>query len=176
MKYLPVSILLFATTLMAQGPRAARMASGIPPLTELKSYLSLSDEQVTQLTDQKKQLNDAVSPLATQLLEKRKSLADLLKAGSTDTATIGQLRQDMAGLRRQMKDLAGQYGTNARGVLNADQQTKLQALEEAAKLMPTIRQAESLNLIEGAAPWAGMMGALNGRVGPGMMGRRRLGR
>jgi hypothetical protein len=162
--------MIFATTLMAQeGPRGARAASGIPPLTEVKAYLGLSDAQVTQLTDLRKQLREAVAPLASQAADKRKNLADLLSANSTDTATIGQLRQDLSSTRKQMRDLASQYGNNARSVLSADQQAKLQALEEAVKLLPTIRQAQALNLIEGAGPFGGMMGD---GMGAGMMGRR----
>ena len=172
MRFLPVAVMLFSGTLMAQeGPRGARASSGDPPLTEIKAYLALSDTQVTQLNDLRKQFREAVVPLATQVADKRKNLADLRRANSPDTTTIGQLKRDLLSTRTQMQDLATQYGNNARNVLNADQQAKLQALEEAARLLPTIRQAQAVNLIPGAG-FFGRMGAFGPGMGAGMMGRQ----
>ncbi len=169
MKYLSTSILLFAATLFAQDPApGGRLPRGAGALTELKSYLALSDSQVTQLTDLRKQYQDAVAPVATQAADKRKTLVDLLKAGNADSNAISQLRQDLAGLRKQAQDTAQQYGVSARAVLTADQLTKLQALEDASKLMAAVHGAQALNLIEGQGPFGGVRAAL----GAGMMGRR----
>ncbi len=171
MRLLPLTLLL-AGSLMAQqppGPGPMRH-QGTPQVAALKDALGLSDVQVTQLTQIMKDRNAAVQPMFSQIRDKRTSLREKLNAGSSSASDVGQLEIDIAALQKQIPEVQKQYIDKARSVLNADQLNKLKTIEDAAKLMPAVREATVLSLIEGPEPGARALWMPAG--GPGMMMRR----
>jgi Spy/CpxP family protein refolding chaperone len=136
-----------AVTLMAQpAPPQA------PPVQALKQFLSLSDAQVTQLTQLRREQGQAVHLIAQQIREKETSLQRLLEGGGADAAAVGRLVLDINALRKQIRETDERYQAQARQVLTVAQQEKLGVLVEAAKLQPAIAQAVSLNLITPPQP------------------------
>lgn len=123
-----------------------------PPVQALKQYLSLADEQVTQLTQLRREQARAVQPVAQQTREKRVALRTLLEGGTADSATVGRAVLDLDALRKQFRQIDERYQAQARQILTAAQKEKLEALADAAKLQPAIRQAAGLNLIDRPAP------------------------
>ncbi len=169
MRLLPLTLLL-AGSLMAQGPGPMRHQR-TPQVSALKDALGLSDAQVTQLTQIMTDRNAAVQPLFSQIRDKRTSLREKLNAGSSNASDVGQLEIDITAMQKQIQDVQTQYIDKARSVLNADQLNKLKTIEDAAKLMPAVREATVLSLIQGPEPGAGTLWMPAG--GPGMMMQRR---
>ncbi len=130
-----------------------------PDLTAVKSYLGLSDAQVTQLQSIRQSEMQANQSIRDQMVTKEKSLQQLLDSGSTDAAAIGTLEIAINALRKQLSDSRSNFRDQAKAVLTTDQQTKLKALQDAASLAPTIAEAGALGLLNSTGPFGG---------GPGM--------
>lgn len=123
-----------------------------PPVQALKQFLSLTDAQVTQLAQLRREQGQTVQVINQQIREKEAALRELLQSGSSDAATVGRLVLDVNALRKQIRETDERYQAQARQVLTAAQQEKLGALVEAARLQPAIAQAISLNLISPPLP------------------------
>jgi Spy/CpxP family protein refolding chaperone len=161
--------------LLAQSPppRQARAE-------QIKAALGLTDDQISQLVQLRRQERESLRTTVQQMREKRRTLQESLKAGGADPATLGNLLLDVQKLRQQVRDTNEQYRVRALGLLDDAQRTKLQSLEEAARLQPAIRQAVGLNLLSppnnrSANLGVQRLGARNLR-GIRPQGRRPLGR
>jgi len=117
--------------------------------TNVKTYLGLTDAQVTQLTNLYNTRQQSVRSLWEQVSQKQRALDQLLESGSQDASAAGALVIAMANLRRQIEAGDGPYRDSALAVLTADQKTKLQGLDAARKLQTTIYEAMSLGLLDG---------------------------
>lgn len=180
MKRLSVMVVALAGVLLAQGPggpefrrnnmapRAQRMVMAANA-DALKQYLSLTDAQVTQLKDLRRQEAESLRPTMEQIRSKRQQLGEAVRAQSPDSALIGQLTVDIKNLTASLKSARTDLSAKAQAVLTPDQKTKLAALDEARKLMPAAGQATALGLLAPLENAAGMAGAGGPRMG--MMGR-----
>jgi Spy/CpxP family protein refolding chaperone len=161
MKLIPVAVLLVASAAFAQQPPARDISA-------IKTYLSLTDTQVTALQTIRSQQRTAVGDTQQQIRQKQQALNSLLSGGSTDANAVGTLVLAIQALRKQVSTNASSLQAQAANVLNADQKTKLQALSDASKLQPAIREAEFLFLLtppEGPMTGAGF-GGFPGMAGP----------
>jgi len=125
-----------------------------PNYAQLKAYLNLTDAQMQSLTDILNSRNTAQQAIYKQISDKQNQLNTLLKNGTTDALTVGQLEIDINNLRKQLPLPSGNYRDSALGVLTADQKAKLPALVNALLLQQPAYQAVTLNLIDGPAPVA----------------------
>ncbi|MBI4910100.1 MAG: periplasmic heavy metal sensor [Acidobacteria bacterium] len=132
-----------------------------PPVDLVKTYLTLTDQQITQLQQIRQAERTANQTIQQSMQQKQQQLNTLLTGGSTDAAAIGRLMIDIRNLRKQIETNHTTFHNQALNVLNATQKPKAQALEDAAKLAPTIHQAAALGLVLLPAPPAG------GPGGPG---------
>jgi Spy/CpxP family protein refolding chaperone len=114
----------------------------------LKSALGLTDTQVQQLRDLRKQQADAAKPTLDAIRAKRQSLAEAMKSATPDSAQVGQLMVDIRKLGDSLKGTRDEREAKALAILTPDQKTKLTALREAQKLMPAVAQATALGLLE----------------------------
>ena len=159
MKRFVLAAALTAGLALAQGPGGRGfhpMAAGGGPRAasadQVKAYLALTDAQVTQLQQIQQDEFTANRSIRQQIGEKEDALKTAL-AGTSPTATeLGNLLVDIKNLRAQISQNRDKYRTQALALLNDAQKPKLAALQAAAALQPTIRQATMLNLI---APPAG---------------------
>jgi Spy/CpxP family protein refolding chaperone len=120
-----------------------------PGYTELKTALDLTDEQVNQLKRLQQERITASQAVYTQISQKQKQLTDLLTAGSSDAATIGNLNIEIQRLRTQVNTQPpASIKDQALAVLTPDQKTKLEKLQEALNLRAAADQAAGMNLIE----------------------------
>ncbi len=165
MKLVPLAICMFATVLAAQDASKPATNTAAGPAA-LQAYLNLSDAQLSQLRQLRADHHNTVAPIRTQLAPLQKQLRDQIASGA-DAATIAQTAAKIEPLRKQLTDANDNYKKQALAVLNPDQTTKLNALEEAMKLAPAIRQAVGMGLISGPA------GFTQGFRGPGMAGMMR---
>lgn len=169
------ALLLVGAVFAQQGPPQGRPHAGGGALQELKTYLNLSDAQVSNLTAVETAMRDALKPLVQGLAEKTKALRDENQKTTPDPKVVAQLKQDIAGLRDQIQTQRASYQKQLLGFLNPDQITALNKLEQVLKLFPVARAAAALDLIDAPdGPGGGRMGM--GEPGwPGMMMRRRPG-
>ncbi len=151
-----------------------------PSLDALKQYLNLTDQQVQQLLDLRRQEAEAVRAIREQILTKRQTLREKLQAGAP-AQEIGTLNLEIHQLHQQVLTIHEQYHQKALAILDASQQQKLAQLEEAARLMPAIGQARALGLIARQTPaWGCGLGpgprglglGLGLGLGPGPQGMR----
>jgi Spy/CpxP family protein refolding chaperone len=126
-------------------------------IEELRQYLGLTDDQIQQI----EKVRDAG----------RDSAQGLPEAGTSDTSVVGKLVLDLDALRSQMKQSLEIGQRNLLSLLSSEQATKLQTLEDAAKLRPMIEGAARLGLLSQPVPpepWpAGCPGQARGATGLG---------
>jgi hypothetical protein len=171
---LTLSALLFAGTVFAQqGPPQRMPVERGGALQALKTYLSLSDDQVANLTTVEKAMRDALKPLAQELAAKTKALRDENQKPTPNPGVVAQLKQDIAGLRDQIKTQRAGFQKQLQAYLSPDQLASLTRLEEVLRLIPVARAAAALDLIDAPDGFGGAgMGMIRpGR--PGMMMRKR---
>jgi Spy/CpxP family protein refolding chaperone len=141
---------LAASLALAQAPGLGpRPGLRQPDFAQLKTFLSLTDAQVTQLQEAQKQLHSTNRSTFEQLAAKEKSLRETLSGGTTDAAAVGRMVLEIEALRKQLKTSRENAVTNAVALLTAPQRTNLAELEAASKLAPAIGQAHALNLLSG---------------------------
>jgi Spy/CpxP family protein refolding chaperone len=149
---------------------ATAKAQPTPTFTEVKTYLSLTDAQLTSLTSIHTAERSAAQSILEQMQTKRTALTSALSAGTTASAA-GQLLLDIEALRKQLSTLNATYQTQASAVLSEAQKTKLKTLDEASKLNAQIHQATALNLLtppaEANPGMGGHRGGFGGPGGPG---------
>ena len=151
-----ILLILSATALMAQPPQ------GQPGLAAVKGTLGLSDQQVQQLVQLRKDEQQALQPVREHMREKRQAFQAARQAANPDPAVIGQLVIDMQGLQKQVQTANLDYHNRALALLDSPQQTKLKELDQAARTeRAAIRGATVLNLLlppmQGRGPGRGMM-------------------
>jgi protein CpxP len=159
---------------MGMGPGPGMFAAGAGPaasLDALKTYLALTDAQITQLKDLRKNNFDTnVKPVMDQIHTKQQALRALLQTSNPDSAAVGQLTVEIKALHEQIRSLRANLDKQAAALLTPDQQAKLADLQKAAALLPAIHQAMAVGLIAPPDPPAG------GAAGMGMRTNRAAGR
>jgi hypothetical protein len=167
-----ILLLFSATMLFAQ----TSSQPATPPLTAVTTFLGLNDSQVSQLVQLRKSERTALSPILQQMRTQRQALRTALQAG--DSAAASAAMAAIKTLQGQVKSTNSSFRTQALALLGPDQQQKLQMLQKAAELLPAIRQAGGLNLLDAPAGGPGMRGGpqgmmnrFGGRPGAGQMMR-----
>lgn len=120
----------------------------VSPYAEIKTYLSLTDQQLTALQEVQRSRQQADEAIYKQINDKQVQLSQLLNANSTDALAIGRLMVEINNLRRQVPTNQGPYRENAVKVLTPPQVAKLPALVQALQLSRPAWEATSLNLID----------------------------
>jgi Spy/CpxP family protein refolding chaperone len=155
---------------IGQGPAWAAApgpaAQGQPPApAALKEALGLTDQQMQQLLDLRKQAAEDNRAVAEQIRAKRQELATLMQAANPDAAKAGQLLVDIKKLEDQRRAKLEEFRTKALALLTAEQKQKLAELEKALSLGPAARQAVGLGLIVPPQGAPGLIGG-PGRLAP----------
>ncbi len=140
--------------------RAMGRAEGMREMAALRESLGLSDAQMQQLRDLRREQFQAARPALTQMREKQRALGELMRTENPDPGQVGQLMVESKKLRESMKTAGEGYRAKAQAVLTAEQKTKLSEIETARG--PAERQARAVGLL--APPVGGM----------GRMGRQRF--
>lgn len=170
MKQLAICFALIAGTVLAQGPRGGGFGPPMGPggqgmmaerldaatFDALKTYLSLTDAQVTSLKAALRTRAEANKPIRDQIQAKQTQLQTEMAKDNPSATVVGTLMVEMKKLRDSLKDQANGPFTDALAVLTPAQQTKLKELEAAQKLVQPVHQAEALGLLARPEPPAGL--------------------
>ena len=143
----------------------------------LKTALGLSDQQISQLIQLRKDERQALQPIRQQVQAAAKALREASAAANPDPAAVGTLTLQLRGLREQVQQTNKTYHDQALALLDDTQKTKLenvqQALQRLARARAAIRAATALNLLAPPAPGQDAPGA--GGAGIPARMRQRLG-
>jgi Spy/CpxP family protein refolding chaperone len=128
--------------------------------TALKTFLALTDDQVTQLQTVQQAKFTAIGKVQNDIQTKELALQQLLSQSSQDANAIGTLMVESQNLQKSIANVSKPFHDQALAVLTPDQVKKLAALSDALKFAPTAYEAVGLDLIE--SPNGGVIGM----VGP----------
>src|SRR5690349_14988746 len=129
-----VMLLAFICALGAEAGAQERMQGPMPQgrqgrgqrFERLKTYLALTDAQVTQMRDLVRAHHDAVAPLREQMRDKREAIRAALDLAEPNATTVGQLVIAEHGLRTQVKTLNKKLNDDFVAILTPEQKTKFE--------------------------------------------------
>jgi Spy/CpxP family protein refolding chaperone len=143
--------LSIGTLLAQQGPPPMGPRGGMAQVDALKSFLQLTDAQVTDLKGLLTSFRDATKPIHEQIMTKQKSLKDELAKATPDSAVVAQLMVDMKSLRNQIKTKHDELRPQLLALLTDPQKTSLATLQQALTQQQAAHQAVALGLLEAPA-------------------------
>lgn len=145
----------------------AAQAPAPTPAQALTSYLGLQDSQIESLRQLHRQHAQTMQAMMAELTAKQRALREQLDRGSTEPMALGKALLEIESLRKRLMQAQEAVRSQALNLLSSGQRAKLDALEQARKLEPAVRQAEALGLLEPTAldPWLGT-GLRGGGPGP----------
>ncbi len=144
-KPVAIATLTLGLTCFAQGPHRGGGGGGIE---HLKSFLSLTDSQVQAMQQSRTAQRESMRANSEELRSKESALREQMQSGAADPATVGRLVIETQAARKKMQSARKASSEQFLSSLTAEQRTKLQTLQEAAKLQPAIHEAMGLGLIE----------------------------
>lgn len=122
-----------------------------PAVQALQTALGLTDQQVQQLVQLRKDEMQVLQPIRQQIRDKREALQTAREATPPNPTTVGQLVLDIQKLQDQVRSTNEDYHNRALAVLDATQQEKLQNLQQStprtAGTRAIIMAARTLNLL-----------------------------
>jgi hypothetical protein len=119
---------------------------------DVKKYLVLSDSQMEQLLKLADERASRSQGNYDKVQAKRAELDGLLRSGSRDVTRLGQLTLDIYTLSNDTPVAPDEWRHRAVAILNPQQRTKLEPLEQATKLAAAASQAVALNLVDAPPP------------------------
>ena len=122
---------------------------GAPPVDAVKTYLALSDSQLTGFQAIRQTAMTAAQPTAEQLRTKTQALRTALNETPVNAATITSLQTEINALRTQLDKIQADARAQMAATLSADQKAKLATLAAAADLREEVQGAAGIGLLEG---------------------------
>ncbi|MEO5922856.1 MAG: periplasmic heavy metal sensor [Bryobacteraceae bacterium] len=152
-----------------RGFRGAATTTGttrVGPDAAVKTYLTLTDSQLTGFDAIRTTARTASEPIRTQLRTKMDALRAAMNATPVVAATITSLQADIAALQAQLDKIQADARAQMIATLGADQKTKLAVLTAAAALRGEVQGASMLGLVAGG-PGGGPGGGFGKGKGKG---------
>jgi Spy/CpxP family protein refolding chaperone len=150
--------------LNAQRPRFADGATGTtsttvaPPIDAAKTYLGLTDSQITGFDAIRQTARTAADPIIEQLRPKEQALREAMRATPVDATKIAAIQTEINALHTQLEKIESDSRAQMVATLSAAQKAKFANLEAAVALREQVQGASMLGLLEGGP---------GGRGGPG---------
>ena len=124
-----------------RGPDRVRAAEII------SHYLDLTDGQSSQIREVLEAAQSAIKPLREEIQPLRQSLRDQLDSGAPVAEDVGQLVIQIHSLCDQIRSEQQSGADSIRSLLNDEQIHKVEAVRQAAQLVPVIRAFGVLGLL-----------------------------
>jgi Spy/CpxP family protein refolding chaperone len=123
-KKLTILSVALSGLLLAQ-PQAWGLRAGY-----LKRQLSLSDDQVKQLRDLRRQQAEQLKPQREQVQSAAEQLRTLMKGDNPDPTAVGRQMVELKRMRQSLTQARSSYNEKAKAILTPEQQTKLEQLRK----------------------------------------------
>ncbi len=128
---------------------AAEELQGPPPAPVIVGqFLGFSDAQASQFQKLLESLQSAIGGLEQQMMSRQQRLDTLLGAETPDPAAAGALLLEIRALQKQAGRAFDAYHEAFLALLTAEQKQKVQAVAQAAQLLPAVRAFAEVRLIE----------------------------
>ena len=141
MRPLVVLVSLFAAAAHAQPQFSPQFPAS------LKTYLTLTDDQMSSITSQNAAYDRYASQKQQRILEVRLDLAKKTAADPIDSLALGLDYAEIEAIRRDLADKLTQLRADNAKVLTDPQRAKIKALDDAQQLLGKAREAECQNLL-----------------------------
>ncbi len=149
-----------------RGPRGAAAAAVTPPVDAVKTYLSLTDSQLTGFQAIRQTAMTAGQPIADQLRTKQQALQVAINQTTIDTAAVTTLKAAITALQAQIAKIQSDARAQMAALLGTDQKAKLATLTAAAALRNEVQEAAMIGLVDAGQG----LGGFGGPGGPGGRG------
>jgi Spy/CpxP family protein refolding chaperone len=113
----------------------------------ISHYLDLTDGQASQIREILEGAQSTIKPLREEIQPLRQSLRDELDSGAAVAGSVGQLVIQIHGLGDQIRSEQQSAADSIRSLLNDEQIHKVEAVRQAAQLVPVIRAFGVLGLL-----------------------------
>jgi uncharacterized membrane protein len=118
------------------------------PPALVAQFLGFSDSQATRFQQLLQAVQAAVPPLAQQAAAQQQSLEQLLAAAQPDPTAAGRALFAIRAIQSQIQQAVQTYRENFTALLTADQKQKLQAVTQAAQLIPAVQVFAASMLVD----------------------------
>ena len=131
------------------GARAGVLARrpALPGAGLLKKELNLTDEQVKQIQDLRRQQAEQLRPLREQIAAGAKNLRTLMQQDNPDPLAVGRQMVDLKKMRQDLAQSRDPFNDKVKAILTPEQQQKLDELRKSLDRAPVARRARALGLI-----------------------------
>lgn len=145
----------------------------------LQDTLSLTERQLTELTDLRDEHNKKIQEVQGQLRDLEAQRRQQMQSAAPDAGKIGSIALQVQSLQQQLQQENTAYHENALRTLDSGQRETVAKIEEALKLAPKAAALTQFGLLDMQSIGRGMGGMFGGPGGPGgpagMMGAVRGG-
>jgi hypothetical protein len=170
-----VAMRLGVITVLLAAPLVAQSFADFLLRPQLDSYLELTADQRQRMSANAQALNQWSIEKYTRTMQIQAEIAQETAKASPDALAIGMRYVELEGICRQGREKTEETRRNHLQTLTAAQRAKLMALEEAAKIVPLITEAQSRNLIGGPAVYSdGPTSTNSGRTLGGLIPANRI--
>ena len=118
------------------------------PPAVVAQFLGFSDAQATRFQQLLQAVQAAVPPLAQEAGSQQQALDQLLGAAQPDPAAVGRALLAIHAIQSQIQQAVQTYRASFTALLTADQQQKLQAVTQAAQLIPAVQVFAASMLVD----------------------------
>ena len=117
------------------------------PPTLVAMFLGFSSDQATQFQQLLLSLQATEQGLQQQVRMRQQRLEEMAGAAAPDTPAVGRLVLEIRALNRQMGQALQSFHDGFVALLEPEQRQKLQAVEQAAQLLPAVAAFAGLHLV-----------------------------
>jgi hypothetical protein len=140
------------------------------PLSQVRQYLGLTDDQVNAILQNNNDYNTFSFQQQDQIGQAQSQIAVETAKDTLDPMAIGVLYANVETICRGLRAKAASSLQQNIAVLTDAQQLKLNALNDAMKLIPTISEAQSGNLLAQASSPPFAFSAYTSSLATGLIG------
>ncbi len=155
MQSIPVAIafLLVSASIPGQAQLIIPGPSPQPPFQQVKTYLGLTDAQVTQIALNLNDYGRLVSQRQQRMFQVQLEIQVETAKSPLDPAALGIRYAEIETICRNVRDEGIAAQNRNLGILTDTQKAKLKALDDTYKLYPIISEAQNAGLLSAPPPY-----------------------
>jgi len=151
MKRLLPCLILAAVTLLVPALATAQGEPPSPPAVVIQ-FLEFSPEQATRFRQILEAWQESMKNIQQHMQAQQQELERLSSAEPPDPAAVGEAFLNVRALGRQAGLVVEAYHKNFVAMLNDEQRQKVQAVSQAAQLLPVVQAFAALQLVAPPPP------------------------